>query len=88
MFVSKYSEGISRCCDGCGSFWEISDSPCDSLVEITFIHGGHVDLCGECALQLANEICDILGKKRIDPSSESYKAGYRDGFKNNYELKD
>lgn len=84
MFVSKYSEGISRCCDGCGSFWEISDSPSDNLVEITFIHGDHVELCGECAMQLADKLYDIFGKTHIDPSSESYKAGYSDGYKKGF----
>lgn len=85
MFVSKYSEGISRCCDGCGSFWEISDSPDDNLVEITFIHGDHVELCGACALQLANRLCDIFGKTRIDPNSKNYKAGCCNGRKEGFD---
>lgn len=90
--VHKHSFGVSRRCGGCGRTWGISDSPCDNLVAIRLFNSVPVYLCGKCASQLADNLCNVLGKARIDPSSESYKAGYRegyrDGFRDNYELKD
>lgn len=74
MFVRKSSCGIHSRCDGCGRATH------DRMYTITFGNRDIIILCSECASQLTDKLCGVLGKTRIDPSSESYKAGYRNGY--------
>lgn len=72
MFVvNKCTYNIPLICDGCYRTYNITDSPRDSMYEITFGNGSTLDLCSECASQLADKLCDVLGKTRVDTDSKS-----------------
>ena len=80
----KYGYGSPLICDGCYRACKTTGSPHDSMYEIMFENGDITVLCRECASQLADKLCGVLSKTHIDPSSESYKAGYRNGYKEGF----
>lgn len=73
--VEKYSCGVSLCCDCCDRVLRFDNSTGDSLYVITLINGTLVTLCSECASQLADNLCGVLGKTRVDTDSKSCEEG-------------